>query len=77
MTDTQLTHEPDLDLLDDELRHLCCGNCYPDLTLGVPFIAVCGRRAVGFRGHSLKPPDNACPDCLALVGEPCPECGEW
>ena len=61
----------DLDLLDDETRHAYCSACYPDLQLGVPFIARCGRRAIGFAGFADQPPANACPDCLALLDQPC------
>jgi hypothetical protein len=75
-------HEPeetavnieDLDLLDDEHRHMQCTECQ-DVQLGVPFLATCGRRAIGFLGTSDEPPPNACPDCLALLDEPCPWCG--
>lgn len=61
----------DLDLLDDETRHAYCTACYPRLQLGVPFIARCGRRAIGFVGIADQPPANACPDCLAVLDQPC------
>ena len=63
--------EGDLDLLDDEQRHACCLVCYPDRRPGLPFVALCGRHAIGFRGESEIAPPNACPACAALYGR-CP-----
>jgi hypothetical protein len=65
----------DLDLLDDETCHAFCDTCYPVRQLGVPFIAYCGCKAIGFVGESAEPPDNACPDCLAVWKQPCRRCG--
>jgi len=71
--------QDDLALLDDETRHACCIICHPDDALGVPFTALCGRRAIAFRGHADDPPPNACPDCLELwdEDEPCPVCAAF
>ena len=65
----------DLDLLDDDTRHAFCTRCWPDWRPGAPFVALCGRRAVGFAGDGMVAPPNACPDCLRLFRRPCPRCG--
>lgn len=70
MTEPMITAD-DLDLLDDETRHAYCTSCYPDLRLGVPFIARCGRRAIGFVGFADQPPPHACRECLAVLDQPC------
>lgn len=67
----------DLDLLDDPHEHCCCWTCQPGpYVFGDRFVALCGRRAVvGDPLMSIVPPENACPDCLALLAEPCQICG--
>lgn len=74
-----LTEDDDLDLLDDAKRHARCILCTgePGDLVGVPFIAICGRRAINLRvwpDPAAFPPD-ACPECVALFDQPCPRCG--
>lgn len=70
----------DLDLLDDTCRHarctICTGTTGP--LVGVPFTALCGRRAINMRPWddlASFPPD-ACPECVVMFdGGACPTCG--
>lgn len=65
----------DLDLLDDTRRHARCVVCTGtrDELIGIPFIALCGRRAINLRrwGNPAAFPPDACEDCLALWGTGC------
>lgn len=69
----------DLDLLDDELRHgrcISCGGGTGCMKLGVPFIAMCGKRAIWtsrLAEFDRPTPTNACPVCLLRLRlGPCP-----
>jgi len=69
----------DLDLLDDSHRHarctICTGTTGP--LAGVPYIALCGRRAINLRtwdDPACFPPD-ACPACLTAWPLGCSQCG--
>lgn len=69
----------DMDLLNDTLRHARCVRCTGTRgpLLGVPFIAICGRRAINLRVWEQRdrfPPD-ACEQCVRLFSQPCPKCG--
>lgn len=60
----------DLVLLDDQRAHAFCPGCV-DFKLGVPFIALCGRRAIAFGGTSVVIVPHSCPECEPLVSKPC------
>lgn len=69
----------DLDLLDDTRRHGRCCICtgtYDDL-IGVPFTALCGRRAINLRrwGDPSSFPPDACEACMAQWDLGCPTHG--
>ena len=69
--------DQDLELLNDPHQHLVCNICWPkEWTLGTPIIAYCGRHTITFTElQAIDPPSNACPDCLTMTDQPCPECG--
>jgi len=66
----------------DGLHHLWCKHCHPEWVarqlgaeLGVPFVAVCGQRAVILaRWQSEDTPPGACAVC-ADPSTPCATCG--
>lgn len=64
----------DLELLGDCHRHARCTICFGSgALLGVPFVALCGRRAINLRSWDYPdqiPPD-ACPECVAQWSAPC------
>ena len=66
---------------DDQIRHAHCGACQDNPPRGTPFLALCGRTAVGTLGISVEHIDDfppglvPCPECLELMDEPCPWCG--
>ena len=69
----------DLDILDDSRRHARCVVCTNERgdLIGVPFVAICGKRAINLRAWSNPdafPPD-ACPECVARFDHDCPTCG--
>lgn len=68
----------DLGLLDDTKRHARCTACQPkDIGLAMPFIALCGTRAVyltEWTEPDVVPPD-ACDECERLWFAPCLICG--
>ena len=71
---------PDLALLDDPFKHAHCTECQ-DVKPGTPFLALCGKRAVGLLGiqvddvNDFPPGAVPCPACLELFGDRCPWCG--
>ena len=69
----------DLDLLDDSRLHARCVICTGERgdLVGVPFVALCGSRAINLRAWSnpaCLPPD-ACGACVAMWDKGCPTCG--
>lgn len=56
-TRPDLADVSDLELLNDEHRHAGCVICYPD-PVGGPYIALCGRRAIGFDRPTAMTPMN-------------------
>ncbi|MBB3040998.1 hypothetical protein [Nocardioides soli] len=68
----------DLDMLDDAHRHarccICTGTFGP--LIGVPYRAICGRRAINLRewDDPMTFPPDACHDCLRLWSAGCPTC---
>lgn len=69
----------DLNLLDDSRRHARCTVCTGtrgDL-IGVPFVALCGQRAINLRSWDdpASAPPDACPACLVAWPLNCPNCG--
>ena len=77
-----ITLAPDLALPNDPIRHAHCGECQEVPGLA-PFLALCGRTAVGTLGITVPDVDDfppglvPCPDCLELIDDPCPWCGAW
>ena len=82
MTTAPTTDDLDLDLLDDPYKHARCRFYCDPSPRGHPFIALCGRRAIGLTGIEVElkdvPPGVLiCPDCLAVYDQPCRLCGRW